>query len=269
MLYLTLQDVNRLLSDFVKRNSDIVGMEWDPTLSEKLLINPFNRLPEGMKRTAHYFLLVAAITESNLIRRSENSRALLVHLHRFLGGDIYHIQNTETLDEFIDKFSFFKQLGPEKQDIPNVLSSVNKYVREVADGDLVSYSKKFSIPSDFVKDLSEHIYRMDEMNIKKAWIYLRWSTRPSDLGINTHFNQRDLQVPLSSYIVDVVCCLGICDNFGEEWWNKPPQVEEARIKVTEYAKELFPEDIEVQNIKNSENFNRTNNDYINRHKDLI
>ena len=42
-------------------------------------------------------------------------------------------------------------------------------------------------------------------------------------------------------------------------------IEEAVIKL----KELFPEDIEVQNIKNSENFNRTNNDYINRHKDLI
>lgn len=60
-------------------------MEWDPALTEKFLFDPFEKTPEQTKLAAHYFLLVASVTESKLIGRAENSRALLVHLHRFFG----------------------------------------------------------------------------------------------------------------------------------------------------------------------------------------
>ncbi|NIN51785.1 MAG: hypothetical protein GTO23_01240, partial [Nitrososphaeria archaeon] len=67
-------DVKSLLIDYVNRNSNVYNLEWDPRLSEKLLLDPYGKSYEEKKRIAHYFLLVASITETELIGRAENSR---------------------------------------------------------------------------------------------------------------------------------------------------------------------------------------------------
>ena len=52
-----------LLREYVDRNQGVCCSQWDPTVSEKLLFDPYN---ENDKQVAHYFLLNASITEPSL-----------------------------------------------------------------------------------------------------------------------------------------------------------------------------------------------------------
>jgi hypothetical protein len=59
----------RLLKDFVERNSHLAGIHWDPRLKPTLLVKPFSKDYDEKKRTAHFFLFVAAISETRLRAR--------------------------------------------------------------------------------------------------------------------------------------------------------------------------------------------------------
>ena len=240
---LSLKEVKILLIEYVNRNSDVINLEWDPDLSEKLIIDAFDKTDEGERRVAHYFLLVASITESNLIGRAENSRALMIHLHRVLGDSLFEETDVELLQQLVSSSIYFDDMGPERSAISGVLASVNMYVNDVAGGNIPAYTKEFEKPYDLVTDISRNIQRMGGIYIEKPWMYLRWCTRPyPDLGIFDDFSQRDLRLPLTSYTCDVARCLGLCPEQGDDWWFDLEEREVARGKLTEFGRELFPED---------------------------
>ena len=236
-------DVKSLLIDYVNRNSNVYNLEWDPRLSEKLLFDPFGKSYEEKKRIAHYFLLVASITETELIGRAENSRALTIHTHRLLGDDIFREDTMRNFQNVVQDSPYYEDLGPSKEKIPEILASINVFVNTIANGDLIQYARKFPKPKDMVEDIARNVDRMDGRFIEKPWMYLQWMTRPfPDLGIFENYSPRDLYVPMTSYIRDVGCCLGICPRHDDEWWNDLDNTAQAREDITGFARQLFPED---------------------------
>ena len=236
-------DVESLLIDYVDRNSNVYNLEWDPRLSEKLLFDPFGRSYEEKKRIAHYFLLVASITETELVRRTENSRALMIHIHKTLGDEIFSDNETSNLQNVVQESTYYEDLGQSKEIIAETLASINLYVNQIAKGDLISYARKFTKPKEMVEDIARNIDRMDGRFVEKPWMYLRWTTRPHpDLGVFKNFSPRDLYVPMTSYIRDIGCCLGLCPNHDDEWWDDLDNADIGREDMTEFARQLFPED---------------------------
>jgi len=227
----------------VNRNSKALGIEWDPRISEKLLFDPFNPSYPARVKTAHYFLLVASITETRLIGRAENSRAILIHFHRVLRDSLFRVKKVSTFEDQLMRSAYYNDLGPEKWEIPGILASMNEYITGTARGDLISYSRTFSTPTEFVQDIAANNERMNGSHIEKAWMYLRWMTRPHpDLHIFTHFSPGDLQIPMTSFIKAVSCCLGLTPDPESTTWSDIEKTTQLRQAVTNYAKELFPDD---------------------------
>jgi len=240
---LTNEELKSKLVDFVNRNSKALGIEWDPQISEKLLFDPFNPSYPARVKTAHYFLLVASITETKLIGRAENSRAILIHFHRVLGDSLFTIKTASTFEDQLMRSAYYNELGLEKWEIPGILASINDYINGTAMDDIISYSKTFSTPAKFVQDIAENIERMKGVHIEKTWMYLRWMTRPSpDLHIFTHFSPGDLQIPMTSFIRAVSCCLGLTPDPESTIWNDIEEATKLRQAVTDYARGLFPDD---------------------------
>lgn len=236
-------DVKTLLQRYVEHNSGVINVEWDPNLSEKLFLDPFDRSVEGQKRAAHYFLLVASITESDLIGRAENARALMIHLHRILGNDLFNEADADFYDQPLRSCLYYGDFGPEKEEIPSIIASVNEYVRDAADGDLPRYVTRFDKPVDLVSDIARNVMRMGGTFIEKPWMYVHWCIRPyPDLGIFTNFSTRDLYLPLTSYTRDIADCLGLCSRRDNDMWRDLDSREEVRGRFTEFAWELFPDD---------------------------
>ena len=240
---MSIESVKIHLRDYVNRNSDVINLEWDPELSERLIIDVFDKTDEGIKRVAHYFLLVASITETKLIGRAENARAVMIHLHRILGEKLFEETDIELLQQLVSSSFFYNDMGPERSAIAEILASVNNYVSKMGDGNIQKYISRFKKPTNLVEDISQNIQRMGGIYIEKPWMYLRWCTRPyPDLGIFDNFSHRDLLLPLTSYTCDVARCLGLCPEQGDEWWFNLKEREKARQKLTEFGGELFPED---------------------------
>jgi hypothetical protein len=236
-------DVKSLLIDYVERNSNTYNLEWDPRLSEKLLLNPFGKSYEEKKRIAHYFLLVASITETELVGRTENSRALMIQLHKTLGDVIFSDDETSNLQNVVQELTYYEDLGQSKEIIAETLASINLYVNQIAKGDLISYARKFTKPKEMVKEIAQNVDRMDGRFVEKPWMYLRWTTRPyPDLGVFKNFSPRDLYVPMTSYIRDIGCCLGLCPRHDDEWWDDLDNADMGREDMTGFAGQLFPED---------------------------
>jgi hypothetical protein len=233
-----------ILTDYVNKNSNVQCLQWDQNMSMKLLFDPYAKSYSERKKIAHYFLLVASITETRLIGRAENSRGLMIQIHSFLGNDCFRPGQVENFEKIVRKSAFTSQLGPpSKYQIPQVLESVNRFVQEVAEGDLIEYARRFAKPEDIVKEIGNNITRMGGRYIEKTWMYMRWMTRPyPDLRIFSNFSPRDLYVPMTSCIRDVAFCLGLCSEPKEEWWDDFNKVAKERKRFTEFAKELFPED---------------------------
>jgi hypothetical protein len=84
-----------------------MNLEWDPRLSEKLLFDPFSKSLDNQERIAHYFLMVSSITETNLIGRAENARALMIHFNKVCIDDRYSVFDTETFREILETYIFF------------------------------------------------------------------------------------------------------------------------------------------------------------------
>ena len=223
-----------LIREFVEQNSKIVDIQFDPKLAPKLPIDPYSKSPE----VAHYFLLVASIDEAWVIGRAENARSLMVYLHDKLDEKLFHITSMSKLRRSILDFKFYRDFGSLKEKIPQIIASVNDFVRRQAKMDLVRYGERFNEPSDFVKEVCKHVVRMGGPLKKKAWIYMRWTVRPyPDLRIYDYFSPSNLFIPLTSDVARVAACLDLVES-PKARRLKWRDVE----KVTEFGRKLFPKD---------------------------
>ena len=226
-----------LLREYVDRNQGVCCSQWDPKVSEELLFDPYTENP---KLVAHYFLLNASITETDLIGRAENARALMIKLQSTLGEELFTRTHPMFFNEVVSKSAFLKDLGPGYKRIGSVLAGVNKWVQDVPKGDLIGYSSGFNAEG-FAAEL-QGIPRMGGRYAEKVWMYLRWLTRSApDLDVY-EFDARELKVPLTSLVTRVGACLGLCETPGAEAWLDPGYRDEVRDRVTGYALKMFPED---------------------------
>jgi len=185
--------IRELLIEWVERHQEFINMQWIETNSPEFKIR-FN-LRDNVK-TSHYFLIVASITESNLISRAENARYVLTFLHHQLRDELFRINEVEKIQSYLDNYPSHTILGDQKKQISQVISDVNNYVNKDADGNLMTYYLQFDTPQNFVEDIEAYIPRMSGLYVEKAWMYLRWLTRPQDLGVYTTYHPRDLMLPL-------------------------------------------------------------------------
>jgi len=231
-----------LLVKFVDMNSDVVDVQWDRRMSPRLLLNPYSEDYEEKKLVAHYLLLGSSILEDELVGFSENARMLLIHLHKSWGNRLFEITKPHMFEEKIRLGRFYGTLGRRGEVIPEILTSVNKFVKTKAEKNLIEYSKKFSKPEDFVEDLAQNIERMKASHKDNAWVYMRWMVRPHpDLAIFTHFSPGDLYVPLTENNANVAASLGLINSVAPYLW-KSDNVGGARRRITHFARQLFPKD---------------------------
>jgi hypothetical protein len=122
--------------------------------------------------------------------------------------------------------------------IPEILTCVNKFVRDKAEKNLIKYSQRFSKPKDLVENLAQNIEKMNEPRKDKAWVYMRWMVRPEpDLEIFNHFSPEDLNVPLTGENANVAASLGLINSVAPSLWK-----DKHRARITDFAKQLFPKD---------------------------
>ncbi|RLI82469.1 DUF2400 domain-containing protein [Archaeoglobales archaeon] len=228
-----------LLKVFIERNSNVPDLQFDPNLKPKLPIDPYSKNYEERKRTAHYLLLVASIDEGNVVGVADNARKLIVRLYDHFGEGLFEITDEFIIREVFHRVSSDLPLSRLREKIPEILASVNRFVSEVAGGDLIGYSKRFRRPMDFVNIMAPSIVRMGkDKNYarKKAWMYMRWMARDyPDLRIFDHFSPRDLFVPLDKNVARVAVCLGVLSSLENLGWKEV-------VKVTEFARSLYPDD---------------------------
>jgi hypothetical protein len=228
-----------LVKEYVEKSADVVNVQWDPQVTRELPFDPYARTSQ----IAQYFLLAAAITETELVGRSENTRALLIDLSALLGNTLFTALHATSFAGSLAASDTFGRLPAARAQIPEVLASVNRFVRDAAGGDLIQYAKTFPNPAAMVRALGEHVLRMGGRHANKAWMYLRWMVRQHpDLHTFRNFRSSDLEVPLTSAVRDVAVCLGLCPPAVD--WEDVAQVAEDRRRVTAFvaAADLFPED---------------------------
>lgn len=190
-----------MLKEFVERNSNIMDLQFDPRIPPKLIINPWAEDYESKTRVAHYFLLVASIDERSVVARAENARFLVVELHKRYKDELFEIKEPERFRKQILECRRFNEFGPLRNQIWDILSSVNRFVAEKARCDLIKFSKRFQQPREMVKEICRYVARMGGPLQRKAWIYMRWMVRPKpDLRIFTNFSPEDLFIPITSQI---------------------------------------------------------------------
>ena len=231
-----------MLKEFVLKNSGVVNVEWDPRISMEVPVD-VKGSGSDCNTLAHYMLLVASITETMLTGRSENARALIIQLYDQMEEELLRCTDPEELTAPVESCPFIRDFGPDKNRIPEVIASVNAYVCGKLDADIMGHVEGLSEPAELVNELEGSVPRMGGVHVEKAWMYLNWCTRLyPDLGLFPGFSPKDLKIPLTSYIRDVVCCLGQCPPLESEWWLDSTEREQVRDKVTRYAAELFPGD---------------------------
>ncbi len=228
-----------MLRSFIEKNSRVPDLQFDPALEPKLPVDPYSRNYEERKRTAHYLLLVASIDEGNVIGRADNARKLIASLYEHFDENLFEIIDESILKNALDNAGAGLPLGRLKGMIPKILASVNMFVNEKANGDLIEYSKKFHTPYNFVDQLGKSVVRMGKDKTsarKKAWMYMRWMVRDHpDLRIFDHFSPKDLFVPLDKNVARVAVCLGVLSSLENLGWNEV-------VRVTEFARTLYPDD---------------------------
>jgi hypothetical protein len=239
---LTTDELVSLLVKFVEMNSDVVDVQWDRRMSPRLLLNPYSEDYEEKKIVAHYFLLGASILEDAIVGFPENARIILIHLHKAWGDRLFEITKPHLFEEKIILCKSYGSLGPRREVIPEILTSVNRFVKEKAEKNLIRYSEKFSKPDQFVEDLTQNIERMSAFHKDKAWTYMRWMVRPHpDLKIFDNFSPEDLYVPLTETSANVAASIGLINSVAPFLW-KNDKVAETRKRITNFAKKLFPRD---------------------------
>ncbi|MDR2720289.1 MAG: DUF2400 family protein, partial [Nitrososphaerota archaeon] len=236
-------DLHALLAKFVRINTNITDVQWDRRMSPRLLFNPYSKEYEEKKKTAHYFLLAASILDDQMVGFSENARTLLINLHKKFGTRLFEITKPHLFNEEIVKYGFYNYLGPRKEAISETLASVNIFVKFKAERDLIRYSQKFAKPKDFVEELTKSIEHMRGIHRDKAWTYMRWMVRTEpDLEIFKQYTPQDLWVPLTKENASVAISLGLINSTIPYLWKDENNILKAQLKITEYAKRIFPHD---------------------------
>ena len=253
-------DLKDLIVTFVQAYSTVPDLELDLHLNPEPSFMPLNN-NKSKKEAAHYFLLAAALSDYQLTGNPRNIRLLLSHLSEAFGSKLYAIKNPlefkPVVDKFEQKIENLDHLGKEKVEISEVLCSVNQFVANKANGDLIDYTTKLSQkgrkPKDFVETLSYNIKRMNKQHKSKSWLYLRWMVRgPPDLGLFP-FDPKDLMISLTTPKLRVFVALGLSDNENlpfilnsknrpDSWWENTAQFDADTEKITQFACSLFPED---------------------------
>jgi hypothetical protein len=236
-------EITSLLVEFINKNSDVADVQWDRRMSPRLLFNPYSEKYEERKIIAHYFLFVASILDDTVVGYPENARMLLVYLHEAFGNSLFEIKKAHLFEEEIVKADFYRDLGPNKKAASEILASVNLFVKLKAERNLLTYAQKFRKPKDFIEDLAQNIPALGGFHKDRAWIYLRWMVRSQpDLQIYDHLLPEDLYVPLTKENVNVAASLGIVSSGSPSVWRDERTEAEARQRITDYAKRLFPSD---------------------------
>jgi len=235
-------EITPLIVEFVDKNSDVADVQWDRRMSPRLLFNPYSEDYEERKIIAHYFLLAASILDDTIVGYSGNARMILVYLHKALGNALFEIKKAHLFEEKIVKANFYNDLGPNKKAASEILASVNLFIRLKAERNLLNYAHRFTKPKDFVEDLARNIPAFSGTHKDRAWVYMRWMVRGApDLHIYKHLSPSDLYVPLTKENVNVATSLGLFAPGFSVWRDEQNQAE-ARQKLTDYAKRLFPND---------------------------
>ena len=232
-----------LLVDFINKNSNVADVQWDKRMSPRLLFDAYSEKYEERKIIAHYFLLVASILDDTIVGYPENARMLVGYLHEAFGNSLFEIKKAHVFEEEIVKADFYHDLGPNKKAASEILASVNLFVKEKAERNLLKYAQKFTKPKAFIEDLEQNIKAFSGPHVDKAWIYLRWMVRPEpDLQIYDHFLPEDLYVPLTKENANVAASLGLISSSSPSLWRDERTAAEVRQKITDFAKRLFPHD---------------------------
>jgi hypothetical protein len=236
-------EVLTLLVDFINKNSNVADVQWDRRMSPRLLFNPYSEKYEERRVVAHYFLLVASILDDTVVGYPENARMLVSYLHEAFGNSLFDIKKGHIFEEEIVKSDFYNDLGPNKKAASEIMASVNLFVKEKAERNLLKYSQKFTKPKAFIDDIALNIRALSGPHVDKAWIYMRWMVRPApDLQIYDHLLPEDLYVPLTKENANVAASLGLIYSASPSLWRDEHTASEARQKITDFAKKLFPQD---------------------------
>jgi hypothetical protein len=236
-------EVQSLLVDFINKNSNVVDIQWDRRMSPRLLFNPYSEKYEERKTIAHYFLLAASILDDTVVGYPENARMLLAYLHEAFGNSLFEIKKAHIFEEEIVKSDFYYDLGPNKNAASQIMASVNIFVKTKAENNLLKYVQRFSKPQAFIEDMAQNISAFSGPRIDKAWIYMRWMVRPQpDLQIYDHLLPEDLYVPLTKENANVAASIGVINSASPSLWRDEYTAANARQKITEFAKKLFPQD---------------------------
>lgn len=231
-----------LLVDFINKNSNVEDVQWDRRMSPRLLFNPYSDKYEERKTVAHYFLMAAAVLDDTVVGYPENARMLLVYLNQALGSSFYEIKKAHLFEQELIKADFYNDLGPNKKAASDILASVNMFVRFKADNNLLKYAQHFKTPADYIEDLAQNIPTFSRPHKDRAWMYMRWMVRRApDLQIYNHLLPSDLYVPLTKENVNVASSLGVIPS-GTTVWRDEKTEAEARQRLTDYARRLFPHD---------------------------
>jgi hypothetical protein len=236
-------EVLSLLVEFINKNSNVVDVQWDRRMSPRLLFNPYSEKYEDRKIVAHYFLLAASILDDTVVGYPENARMLMVYLHEAFGSNFFEIKKAHLFEEEIVKADFYHDLGPNKKAASEILAQINLFVREKAERNMLKYAQKFTKPKDLIEDMAKNVTALSGPHKDRAWIYLRWMVRPQpDLQIYDHFLPEDLYVPLTKENANVAASLGVINSALPSLWRDEQTAAEARQKLTDFAKRLFPKD---------------------------
>jgi hypothetical protein len=236
-------EVLALLVEFINKNSNVVDIQWDRRMSPRLLVNPYSEKYEERKTVAHYFLLASSILDDTVVGYPENARMLLGYLHEAFGSNLFEIKKAHLFEEEIVKADFYHDLGPNKKAAPEILAQINLFVKLKAEKNLLKYAQKFTKPKDFIEDMAQNVTALSGPHKDRAWIYMRWMVRPQpDLQIYDHLLPEDLYVPLTKENANVAASLGIINTASSSLWRDEKTAAEARQKLTDFAKRLFPQD---------------------------
>ncbi len=236
-------EITSLLIEFINKNSNVADAQWDRRMSPRLLFNPYSEKYEERKIIAHYFLLAASILDDTIVGYPENARMLLVYLHEAFGSNFFEIKKAHLFEEEIIKADFYHDLGPNRKAASEALASINFFIKTKAERNLLKYAQKFTKPKDFIENLSQNISALSGPHKDRAWTYMRWMVRPQpDLQIYDHLLPEDLYVPLTKENANVAASLGIISSASPSLWRDEQTAAQARQRLTDYAKKLFPQD---------------------------
>jgi hypothetical protein len=236
-------EVLSLIVEFINKNSNVVDVQWDRRMSPRLLVNPYSEKYEERKTVAHYFLLAASILDDTVVGYPENARMLMVYLHEAFGSSFFEIKKAHLFEEEIVKADFYHDLGPNKKAASEILAQINLFVREKAERNLLKYAQKFTKPKGFIDDMAQTVTAFSGPHKDRAWTYMRWMVRQApDLQIYDHFLPEDLLVPLTKENANVAASLGVINSASPSLWRDEKTAGEARQKLTDFAKRLFPQD---------------------------